>query len=118
MILELKDVESAYGLSQILFGVSLDVEQSESVSLIGRNGVGKTTTIKTIMGMLRPLNGEIIYDGKKDRGNGVFQDKQAGHRIRSPGQARISYADGARKPRVRRSGRLERREKMDSRTDS
>ena len=50
MILELKNVESSYGLSQILFGVNLEVREGEVCCLLGRNGVGKSTTIKTIMG--------------------------------------------------------------------
>ncbi len=54
MILELKDVQAYYDKSHILNGVNLSVEEGTSVCLLGRNGVGKSTTMKTIMGMLNP----------------------------------------------------------------
>jgi branched-chain amino acid transport system ATP-binding protein len=62
--LELEGVETAYGSSQVLFGVSLAVQPGECVTLIGRNGMGKTTTIKSIMGLLRPRAGRITMDGQ------------------------------------------------------
>lgn len=70
MILELKDVHSYYDKSHILNGVSLSVGQGTSVCLLGRNGVGKSTTMKTVMGMLNPkehckTEGSILFDGKE-----------------------------------------------------
>ena len=59
MILEVKDVYTSYGLSQILFGVSLEVNEGECVALLGRNGVGKTTTLRSIMGLTPPRQGTI-----------------------------------------------------------
>jgi branched-chain amino acid transport system ATP-binding protein len=59
MILEMKDVETGYQLGQVLFGVTLDVKTGQCVSLLGRNGMGKSTIIKTIMGELK-LNAGII----------------------------------------------------------
>ena len=56
-LLELQGVETAYGSSQVLFGVSLAVQPGECVTLIGRNGMGKTTTVKSIMGLLEPRAG-------------------------------------------------------------
>ena len=50
-LLELSDVETRYGLSQVLFGVSLAVGRGEVVTLMGRNGMGKTTTVRSIMGL-------------------------------------------------------------------
>lgn len=64
MILELKGVESAYGMSQILFGVDLQVNENQVACLLGRNGVGKSTTVKTVMGLLKPKAGSIVF---KDR---------------------------------------------------
>ncbi|HYN59393.1 MAG TPA: ATP-binding cassette domain-containing protein, partial [Rubrivivax sp.] len=55
--LELEGIETAYGSSQVLFGVSLAVQPGECVTLIGRNGMGKTTTVKSIMGLLEPRAG-------------------------------------------------------------
>ncbi len=61
MLLELNDVHTYYGASHILQGVSLNVEKGEIVSLLGRNGVGKTTTLRTIMGILHPKSGRIKF---------------------------------------------------------
>ena len=61
MILQLENLEAAYGMSQVLFGVNLEVKEGEVTCLLGRNGVGKSTTIKTIMGVLRPKAGSIRF---------------------------------------------------------
>jgi len=61
MILEVRNLYTSYGLSQILFGVSLEVHEGECVALLGRNGVGKTTTLRSIMGLTPPRQGEIRY---------------------------------------------------------
>lgn len=66
--LELRDVHSAYGRSQVLFGVSFAVEPGECVALIGRNGVGKTTTIRSIAGLVVPRQGEIEWLGRNVAG--------------------------------------------------
>ncbi len=62
-MLQVSGLQAAYGDSQILFGVDLVVEAGEVVTLLGRNGMGKTTTIKSIMGLLRPRAGEVRFDG-------------------------------------------------------
>lgn len=64
MMLELKNVHTHYGLSHVLQGVSLTVRPGEVVGLFGRNGVGKTTVIKTIAGWVTPSQGEIVFDGQ------------------------------------------------------
>jgi branched-chain amino acid transport system ATP-binding protein len=64
MILAVRDLYTSYGLSQILFGVSLEVNAGECVALLGRNGVGKTTTLRSIMGLTSPRQGQVWY---KDR---------------------------------------------------
>lgn len=64
MFLEVRDLHSRYGKSHILQGVDLDLDRGEMVCLLGRNGVGKTTTLKSIMGMVRPMRGEVLLDGK------------------------------------------------------
>ena len=63
-MLEVKDIHTYYGLSHILFGVSIRVEKGEVVCLLGRNGVGKTTTLKSIVGLTPPKNGQIFYQGQ------------------------------------------------------
>ena len=77
-MLEIRDLETAYGRSQVLFGVSLDVPASQVVTLIGRNGMGKTTTIKSIMGITPPRAGEIRFGGKALRGLPSYRIAQAG----------------------------------------
>jgi branched-chain amino acid transport system ATP-binding protein len=63
-MLVLEDVHTYYGKSHVLHGVSLQVEAGEVVGLLGRNGVGKSTTLKTIMGLVRPAHGRITLDGR------------------------------------------------------
>src|ERR1044072_5305036 len=67
-LLELRDVETSYGLSRVLFGVSLTIGCGEMVSLLGRNGMGKTTTVRSIMGLTPPSAGSIRFDGDEIRG--------------------------------------------------
>jgi branched-chain amino acid transport system ATP-binding protein len=63
-LLELKKVDSSYGFLQILWGVSLHVEDGEFVALVGPNGAGKTTTLRTISGLVTPKSGEVLFNGK------------------------------------------------------
>lgn len=67
-LLSCKNVEAGYGASQVLFGVGLDIREGEVVTLLGRNGMGKSTTIKTIIGALKPKGGEIHFAGEKLNG--------------------------------------------------
>ena len=66
-MLEVKDLHAYYGRSHILQGVDLQVESGEIVSLLGRNGVGRSTTCKTIMGLVPP-HGSITYEGEEIAG--------------------------------------------------
>ena len=63
-ILEINDVASGYGEVQILWGSSLALEEGKLTCLVGGNGVGKTTLLRTVMGLLRPWEGSISYQGK------------------------------------------------------
>lgn len=72
MVLVVKEINTFYGLSHILFGISLEVKQSETVCLLGRNGVGKTTTLRSIMGLAPPRSGSIKFMGKEIRGKQPF----------------------------------------------
>jgi branched-chain amino acid transport system ATP-binding protein len=63
-MLKVQGLETAYGLSQVLFGVSLDIAAGEVVTLLGRNGMGKTTTVLSIMGVVRPKGGRVELEGK------------------------------------------------------
>jgi branched-chain amino acid transport system ATP-binding protein len=63
-VLSLRNLSAAYGASRVLFDISLDLRDGEVVTLLGRNGMGKTTTVRCIMGLLHPQGGEISFDGK------------------------------------------------------
>jgi len=78
MILEVNNIYTSYGLSQILFGVSLKVDQKEVVSLLGRNGVGKTTTLRSIMGLTPPSSGSIQWKGEEIAGKSPHQIARLG----------------------------------------
>jgi branched-chain amino acid transport system ATP-binding protein len=62
--LEVDGIHTAYGLSQVLFGVSLNVEAGQIISMIGRNGVGKTTTMRSIIGLTPPRQGKVTFEGQ------------------------------------------------------
>jgi branched-chain amino acid transport system ATP-binding protein len=62
-LLEVKDLNSYYGDSHILFDVALHVERNEVVALLGHNGAGKSTTLKSLMGVLTPRTGSVMFDG-------------------------------------------------------
>jgi len=62
-LLEVKALNTYYGDSHILFDVALHVEPNEVVALLGRNGAGKSTTLKTLMGMVTPQSGSVLFDG-------------------------------------------------------
>jgi len=64
MMLTLENVHTYYGKSHILHGVSIEVGPGEVVGLLGRNGVGKSTTLKTIMGLVRPSEGSVRFEGR------------------------------------------------------
>ena len=64
-LLELRDVHTYYGNIHALKGISLTVDDGEIVTLIGANGAGKSTTLKTVSGLLRPRQGEILFDGQR-----------------------------------------------------
>jgi branched-chain amino acid transport system ATP-binding protein len=72
-ILAVEDVYTSYGLSQVLFGVSLEVAAGECVCLLGRNGVGKTTTIRSIMGLTPPRQGRVMWKGRDVSGRQPYQ---------------------------------------------
>ncbi|HTT49525.1 MAG TPA: ABC transporter ATP-binding protein [Pseudolabrys sp.] len=77
-VLELKGVETCYGLSQVLFGVSLSIRPGEMVTLMGRNGMGKTTTVRSILGLTRARAGTICFDGREIRGLPSYKIAQLG----------------------------------------
>ncbi len=67
-IIKANDLSSSYGLSQVLFGMNLSVKQGETLALLGRNGVGKSTTMKTLMGILKTKEGAAYFNEQKITG--------------------------------------------------
>ena len=65
MLLEVGDLETAYGTSQVLFGLSLKIDAGETATLLGRNGMGKTTTVRSILGLTRCAKGSIQFRGQR-----------------------------------------------------
>jgi branched-chain amino acid transport system ATP-binding protein len=63
-LLRIESIESAYGNSQVLFGVSLEIGIGQVATLLGRNGMGKTTTIRSMMGLLKPRSGRVWFEGR------------------------------------------------------
>lgn len=63
-MLELQAIDACYGRARVLYGVSLEVAAGEAVALMGRNGAGKSTTFRTIIGLLRPLAGRVLFAGR------------------------------------------------------
>ncbi len=77
-ILEVREIHTAYGLSRVLFGVSIDVHAGECVCLLGRNGVGKSTTIRSIMGLTPPQSGRVAFKGADITGWEPYRVARAG----------------------------------------
>jgi branched-chain amino acid transport system ATP-binding protein len=77
-MLKVQGLETAYGLQQVLFGVSLDIAAGEVVTLLGRNGMGKTTTVLSLMGVVRPKGGRVIMQGMPIEGLPSYRVAKAG----------------------------------------
>src|SRR6202043_2511233 len=77
-LLEVEGIETCYGLSQVLFGMSLQIRSGEMVALMGRNGMGKTTTIRSIMGLTPARAGTIRFSGQDVRKLPSFRIAQLG----------------------------------------
>jgi branched-chain amino acid transport system ATP-binding protein len=77
-LLEVKGLNSYYGDSHILFDVNIRVEKNEVVALLGRNGAGKSTTLKSLMGVVTPRSGEVILDGQNLAGQPPHRIARAG----------------------------------------
>ncbi|GAA3847747.1 ABC transporter ATP-binding protein [[Pseudomonas] carboxydohydrogena] len=80
-LLEVKGLNSYYGDSHILFDVSLNVNRNEVVALLGRNGAGKSTTLKSLMGVVTPRSGSIMFDGQDLAGKKSHIIAQAGMQL-------------------------------------
>jgi branched-chain amino acid transport system ATP-binding protein len=78
MLLEIRDLNTYYGTSHVLQGISLNVAQGELVALLGRNGMGKSTTLKSIIGLVKPKSGSVIFQEKDIAGYPPYKVARAG----------------------------------------
>ena len=78
MLLEVRDINTFYGISHILFDVSLEIDEGEVACILGRNGVGKTTTLRSIIGLTPPRSGSIVFRGVEIRGKQPFEIARLG----------------------------------------
>jgi branched-chain amino acid transport system ATP-binding protein len=77
-LLRVENIECSYGASQVLFGISIEIGVGEVVTLLGRNGMGKTTSVRSIMGLMHPHIGEIYFKGQAIGGEPSYKVAQAG----------------------------------------
>jgi branched-chain amino acid transport system ATP-binding protein len=77
-LLELEHIDAGYGKSQVLFGMGLAVPDGRCVTLLGRNGMGKSTTVKTVMGLIQPTRGVVRWQGQAIHGLPPFAIAQLG----------------------------------------
>src|SRR5262245_54866982 len=77
-LLDVANVETRYGLSQVLFGISLSIAPGEMLTLMGRNGMGRTTTVRWIMGLTRATSGSIRFAGEEIREAPAYRVAQLG----------------------------------------
>jgi branched-chain amino acid transport system ATP-binding protein len=78
MLLNIDQIFSGYGAISVLFGISLKVDRGEAIALIGRNGMGKSTTIRTLMGLNEPTGGSIVFSGREIAGASPYGICKAG----------------------------------------
>ena len=77
-LLSLRDLNAGYGAAQVLFGIDLDIAEGEVVTLLGRNGMGKTTTVRAIMGLITPWDGRVQVAGHDLTGAAPYKVGRAG----------------------------------------
>jgi branched-chain amino acid transport system ATP-binding protein len=77
-LLKVDTVETCYGSSQALFGMSFEMREGEFITLLGRNGMGKTTTVKSIMGLMSPIRGTVHFNGKQINGEATHSVAKSG----------------------------------------
>ena len=116
-LLELDGVETCYGLSQVLFGMSLKIAAGEMVTLMGRNGMGKTTTVRSIMGLTQARAGTIRFAGEQIRGLPSYRVAQARPRAGAGGAPDLSQPQRAREPGGDRGQPQRRRPALDAAKD-
>ena len=77
-MLTVSNLQTSYGPAKVLFDISFEVRAGEVVTLLGRNGMGKTTTVNAIMGLVRPLRGAVTFGGRSIAGLPAYRIAQCG----------------------------------------
>jgi len=109
-MLEVSDLVASYGESQVLFGISFEVERGEVVTLLGRNGMGKTTTIAALMGILKPGGGAVRFEGRAIQGLPSYEIAACGLGLVPEGRQifpNLSVRENLLATAVNRAGALE-----------
>ena len=104
MTLAVENLHAAYGEIEVLHGVNLAVEKGQIIALLGANGAGKSTTIKAIMGLVKPSAGRILLDGRDLSGQACASCRPRRHRAGSGGPQDFQEDDGRGEPAGRRRG--------------
>jgi branched-chain amino acid transport system ATP-binding protein len=78
MLLQIRDLNTFYGASHVLQGITLDVAEGELVALLGRNGMGKSTTLKSVMGLVKSRSGSVSFVGREITGHAPYKVARAG----------------------------------------
>ena len=97
-ILEVQDIHTYYGDAYVLQGLSLQLEQGQILGLLGRNGVGKTTLVNSIVGFNPPRRGKVVFKGDDITQKGLVRDRAQRHGPGAAGPPRVSDAGRGRKP--------------------
>lgn len=115
-MLKLRDVTAGYGKSEVLKGVSLDVEAGEVVTIVGANGAGKTTTLKTLCGIVEPTGGRIEFDGQPITGKAAHDIVNLGITMVPEGRQLFPFLtveDNLLMGAYKRSARAQRQARLD-----
>ena len=101
-ILEIKNLVVSYGGIEAVKGIDLTVEEGKIVTLVGSNGAGKSTTLKSIAGLVKPKSGDILFNGQSLLGKSTDQIVSTGVTLVPERTARVPESDGRREPAHRR----------------
>ena len=105
MMLSVEAIEAGYGGAKVLHGVDFDLDEGEALALVGRNGMGKTTTVRALFGLLPLKAGRIVFEGAALERPARLRHRARGPRPRARGTADVSDPHGRREPRSRRPRR-------------
>ena len=95
---QVADIHTYYGDSYVLQGVSLTLRKGQIAAILGRNGMGKTTLIRSVAGLTPPRRGDIVYRGQLAARQAALRHRAGRHRHRAAGPAHLQIAERAREP--------------------